>query len=153
MTTAVRVDEPVVTGWRCAVCGTRVGIAEPLTWKCPNASVGDPHLLRPERNLAPLRAVDDPNPYVSFQRYLVWDAFAAANGLSVEQRTQVVRDLDAAVGRVDGTGFRWTPLTRSAGLSESLGFSGRGGVWVKDDTHNVAGSHKARHLKIGRAHV
>ena len=42
------------------------------------------------------------------------------------------------------TGFRWTPFARSDGLSDALGFSDRGGVWVKDDTGNVAGSHKAR---------
>jgi threonine dehydratase len=31
-------------------------------------------------------------------------------------------------------------------LSERLGFTGPGGVWVKDETLNVSGSHKARHL-------
>jgi threonine synthase len=31
-------------------------------------------------------------------------------------------------------------------LSDELGFSVSGGVWVKDETHNVAGSHKARHI-------
>jgi threonine dehydratase len=45
---------------------------------------------------------------------------------------------------VAGTGFRVTPLEVSSDLGESLGFSGR--VWVKDETHSVAGSHKARHL-------
>jgi threonine dehydratase len=39
------------------------------------------------------------------------------------------------------TGFR-----RRAALSEELGFAAEGGVWVKDETGNVGGSHKARHL-------
>jgi len=31
-------------------------------------------------------------------------------------------------------------------LSSALGFDASGGVWVKDETGNVSGSHKARHL-------
>ena len=31
-------------------------------------------------------------------------------------------------------------------LSDRLGFSASGGVWVKDETGNVSGSHKGRHL-------
>jgi len=143
----------VVTGMRCAVCGTTVGIEQALTWKCPGAAPGDPHLLRFERRLAPLRAIDDPNPFIAFRPYLAWDAFAAANGLSVAQREGVIRSLDAAIAAVDGTGFVQTPFARSPGLSESLGFSERGGVWVKDDTHNVAGSHKARHLMSVALHL
>ena len=48
---------------------------------------------------------------------------------------------------------RWTATAsgsrRSPGadaLSDALGFSAAGGVWVKDETGNVSGSHKARHL-------
>jgi len=47
---------------------------------------------------------------------------------------------------VDGHGFRVTPFARSAALSEALGLSAAGGIWVKDETGNVSGSHKARHL-------
>ena len=153
MTTAVRVVDPVVTGLRCAVCGTTVGIEQALTWKCPRATAAEPHLLRFERTIAPLRAVDDPNPFISFRPYLAWDAFAAAAGLSVGEREQVIRSLDSAIEAVDGTGFRWTPFARSDALSTALGFTSRGGVWVKDDTHNVAGSHKARHLMSIALHL
>ena len=34
-------------------------------------------------------------------------------------------------------------------MSDALGYAAPGGVWVKDETGNVSGSHKARHL-IGR---
>ena len=47
---------------------------------------------------------------------------------------------------MDGRGFRATPFFRSPGLSDALGFDGDGGVWVKDETGNVSGSHKGRHL-------
>jgi threonine synthase len=47
---------------------------------------------------------------------------------------------------VDGHGFVVTPFARSDQLSARLGFSSAGGIWVKDETANVSGSHKARHL-------
>ena len=48
--------------------------------------------------------------------------------------------------RSRGTGFRRTPFASADALSDALGFDDDGGVWVKDETGNVAGSHKARHL-------
>ena len=47
---------------------------------------------------------------------------------------------------MDGHGFRATPFFRSPELSEALAFAAAGGVWVKDETGNVSGSHKGRHL-------
>ncbi len=38
------------------------------------------------------------------------------------------------------------PSRATKELSDELGFSSAGGVWVKDETGNVSGSHKARHL-------
>ncbi len=57
----------------------------------------------------------------------------------------LVRELDAAVARVDGQGFVTTPLVDAPVLAEHAGLAS-GGVWVKDETGNVSGSHKARHL-------
>jgi threonine dehydratase len=54
----------------------------------------------------------------------------------------LVRELDAAVVPVGGTGFHVTPFGPDAGLCQRLGLD----LWVKDETGNVAGSHKARHL-------
>ncbi len=39
-----------------------------------------------------------------------------------------------------------TPFRRSVGLSDRIAFSENGGVWIKDETGTVSGSHKARHL-------
>jgi threonine dehydratase len=66
--------------------------------------------------------------------------------MDLETRVALVTELDAAVALVAGTGFVITPFERSAALSDELGFAADGGVWVKDETHQVAGSHKARHL-------
>ena len=54
----------------------------------------------------------------------------------------LVDRLDRAIAAIDGTGFRVTPLVPADAASEALGVD----VWTKNDTHNVAGSHKARHL-------
>src|SRR4029079_12486682 len=59
---------------------------------------------------------------------------------------ELVRDLDDRVATVEGHGFTVTPFARAGELSAALGFSPSGGVWVKDETGNVSGSHKARHL-------
>jgi threonine dehydratase len=67
-------------------------------------------------------------------------------GWSDAEYVRLVQRLDAAVALVDGHGFRITPFTRSGPLSDALGFSAAGGAWVKDETGNVSGSHKARHL-------
>ena len=47
---------------------------------------------------------------------------------------------------VDGSGFRTTPIVRSTASTTSSASSRGAGVWVKDETGNVSGSHKARHL-------
>ena len=71
---------------------------------------------------------------------------ALEGGLSDDEFCALVRRLDGQVRDVDGRGFTVTPFARSDGLSDRLGFGDPGGVWVKDETRNVSGSHKARHL-------
>jgi threonine dehydratase len=146
-------------GWRCMVCGAERRIDEPMPWRCPNSTPDDHHhVLRivpddghgstPPSGNDPLAA--DESPFVTFDRRLAWAAYAAAHGLSGVARRAIVEELDGAVarveGRADGAGFRPTPFGRSDELSDALGFSPEGGVWVKNDFVNVAGSHKARHL-------
>ena len=141
-------------GLRCAACGTKVSIDTALSWRCPNAQAMDRHhVLHIDAPIAPLRAVEHPNPFASFRSYLAWDAFAAAHGLDDAARVALIEELDAKVAFVAGVGFRTTPYGRADELSDALGFTSSGGVWVKDETHNVAGSHKARHLFGELLHV
>ncbi|MFM8267955.1 MAG: PLP-dependent lyase/thiolase [Ilumatobacteraceae bacterium] len=146
-------DPSPVTGWRCAVCGAEVPIAQPLQWRCPQAGDGGHHVLRIVQHLAPLRSTGEVNPFVGFRRYLAWDAFAAAHGLDADARTSIAVDLDRRIASVAGTGFVTTPFARSTAMSDELGFSADGGVWVKDETNQVAGSHKARHLMSIALHL
>ena len=67
-------------------------------------------------------------------------------GIGDDEFCALVTELDERVAAVDGHGFAATPFGRSEELSDRLGFSADGGVWVKDETGNVSGSHKARHL-------
>ena len=57
---------------------------------------------------------------------------------------ELVGRLNDAVAAVDGHGFEITPLVCQPELAAHLGLEHH--LWVKDDTGNVAGSHKARHL-------
>jgi threonine synthase len=140
-------DVPLAAGWRCMVCGASVDIAQPLAWRCPNATGDDRHHeLELVQASAPLHSNGADNPFLAFRSALAWDSYAAASGLTAAARDALVAELDARVGVIAGTGFVATPFGRAAALSDALGFSDRGGLWLKDETHNVAGSHKARHL-------
>jgi threonine dehydratase len=123
--------------WRCAVCGESVGNREPFPWRCPNATSSDPyHVLHLTPDPASARAeqIESTNPFVRYGPRLAWWDFATSHGLAeaacVELTEQVAGD------------FTTTPFGRSERLSGALGTN----VWVKDETGNVAGSHKARHL-------
>ncbi len=136
-----------VTGMSCSVCGTQVPLGTPLQWVCPHAGPTDRHhVLGFDVVTEDSDALASDNPFLSFREQLGVDAFGAAVGLDEATRIEIIASLDRAVEMVDGTGFRKTPLHRADALSDVLGFSAQGGVWIKDETHNVAGSHKARHL-------
>jgi threonine synthase len=127
--------------FRCAVCGTTVDIATPHPFRCPQATATDRHHV-----LHPLEAgasgrLDDPNPFVAYGPRMAWWAFARANGMTEAACVALARDVAAS--------FTPTPLTRSDVLSEWVGAD----VWVKDETGNVGGSHKGRHLAGALLHL
>jgi len=133
----------VTIGFRCAVCGRAVDIAQPFAWRCPNATTADPHHVlhrAPTGEHVPsadaLVRLTEPgaNPFLVTGPYLAWWAFAESHGMSAA-------DCGSLTLEVAGD-FRVTPFGRSAALSGELGLD----LWVKDETGNVAGSHKARHL-------
>ncbi len=135
----------------CAGCGAWPGALDPYPFRCPAAQRGDDvdHVLRRELDLSAMRfpvGDPEPNPFIRYRAFLHAYHVALGGGLSDDEFLSLVRRLDRQVGAVDGHGFTTTPFSRSAELSERLGFSETGGVWVKDETRNVSGSHKARHL-------
>ena len=134
----------------CAGCGARPGPADPYPFRCPKAGRDDDvdHLLRRELELPAIRfpVSEDPNPFIRYRTLLHSYHLALSGGLSDSTFCSLVRALDQKVEAIDGAGFSVTPFVRSAELSDTLGLSQAGGVWVKDETGNVSGSHKARHL-------
>ncbi|MFV1990519.1 MAG: pyridoxal-phosphate dependent enzyme, partial [Acidimicrobiales bacterium] len=85
------------------------------------------------------------NPFLHY-RQLLWSYEVARHlGRSDDDYIRLVSELDEAVEAVDGQGFRVTPLSEEPELAAALGgFEGR--LLVKDETNNVSGSHKGRHL-------
>jgi threonine synthase len=134
----------------CAGCGHRATAEDPFPVVCPNRTAGDDidHLMTRVLDPALVRypTGEEPNPFVRYRTlFRAWHVARAA-GWADERYVALVEQLDRAVAAVDGRGFRITPFARSGPLSGRLGFGAAGGVWIKDETGNVSGSHKARHL-------
>jgi threonine synthase len=87
---------------------------------------------------------DDANPFLRYRHRLDSYRSAIATGWTDDQFVGLVRRLDAEIAEVEGHGFVVTPFGEEPALASALDLSGR--LWIKDDTNNVSGSHKARHL-------
>jgi threonine synthase len=143
--------KPTASTLVCAGCEWIAPTPEELRYpfRCKRAGRGDTdHVMI--RKLDPFRVEavrgDDPNPFIRHRELLhSWYA-ARRRGVTDDAYVELVRRLDEAIAAVDGRGFGTTPFGRAEALSTRLGFDAAGGVWVKDETGNVAGSHKARHL-------
>ncbi len=131
----------------CRGCGATVGAAEPYPFTCPNAGDGTDHVLRRvleiEKLSFPSSAAEE-NPFVRYRHLLRAQHLAVAGGMADEAFVELVGDLDDAVAKVDGRGFTVTPFRHEPRLMEETGSLGR--LYVKDETGNVSGSHKGRHL-------
>ena len=86
-----------------------------------------------------------PNPFVHYRRLL--ESYRRANAASIDDDrfVSLVRQLDAAVAALDGKHLAVTPFTRAPSVAQSLGLDGVE-LWIKNETGNVGGSHKVRHL-------
>jgi threonine synthase len=134
---------------RCSGCGHVADQDDPYPFRCPRAGTDDTdhvmtRVLSPEVTRFP--SGREENPFLRYRALMHSYDVATAHGMADAGYRALVASLDASVADVDGHGFHVTPLFRSRGLSQALGFSGDGGVWVKDETGNVSGSHKGRHL-------
>ncbi|MFZ2490223.1 MAG: hypothetical protein WA208_01940, partial [Thermoanaerobaculia bacterium] len=137
----------VVTRLSCSGCGAEARPDDPLPFRCPRATGGDTdHILRRtivSANPEGWKSIfmdPEPNPFVRYRALLHSHATAMSRGMSDEQFVALVRRLDAAVAAVDGTGFIETPLIPLPMRGPELT------LLVKDETGNVSGSHKGRHL-------
>jgi threonine synthase len=132
--------------FHCHGCGAAVDPASILPFCCPQAGVGDDidHVLAAEPPDAPFPSGNEKNPFLRYRTLLSPYRLARAAGLSDAAWGDIVAQLDAALTAVDGRGFRVTPMCDEKRLAAALGLKTE--LWVKDETANVSGSHKARHL-------
>ncbi len=119
---------------------------DPWPWACPQRRPGDDidHLIVPSLDLegVPLVTSDSDNPFVRYRGRLTAYHLWRDGGRDDTSFVGLVERLDSAVAQVTGHGFRVTPMARFSELDEAVGT----GVWVKDETGAVSGSHKGRHL-------
>lgn len=133
--------------FRCHGCGAVVDPADALPFRCPAAGrPGDPvdHLLAPEDAVVPFPRGGEDDPFLRYRALLSPYRLARRAGLSDGAWGEIVGRLDAGLVRADGRGFRVTPMAERPALARAAGIEGP--LWAKDETGNVAGSHKARHL-------
>jgi threonine synthase len=131
----------------CGGCGTVIDPAEPYPFRCPRTGDGGDHVLRRELDVARLEfPLEDPepNPFLRWRRLFHSYHLAAAHGMADDAYVELVRELDDQVAKVDGHGFVVTAFEAATALSDRLATGAP--IWVKDETGNVSGSHKARHL-------
>ena len=138
----------------CSGCGAEVPGGPSPVFKCPNVGTlpHASHALMPcsTVSLTEMAALanhaqaaekdsedlGNASPFIRYRALLYPYRVAIAGGMSDEDYRQLVNKLDLEVERLDGTGFRRTPLI----------FDQENNVFVKNETRNVAQSHKARHF-------
>ncbi len=147
-----------LTSWMvCAGCGYQVPLDELYPFRCPRALPDDDidHVLTKNVDSVSLASTsgsmstfDDgkDNPFVRFRGSFFSYHFGLAHGLSDPDYVNLVTELDSRLAKVDGRGFRVTPLAQAEGLRHLLGLDRGGSLWIKDETENVSGTHKGRHL-------
>ncbi len=135
----------------CHGCGATVDAALALPFRCPMATGAEAddidHLLQPVEPSGsgePFPSGAELDPFMRYRSLLSPYRLARAAGLPDAAWADLVGQLDDALVRADGRGFRRTPLAQHPALASAAGLAGP--LWVKDETVNVAGSHKARHL-------
>ncbi len=112
----------------CHGCGVEAPATDPF--RCANAGDDVDHLIERHLDGEGFETTESDNPFLRFGPRMF------ARSLAPEIYDEVVAELDDRITEVDGVGFRVTPLRHCDGV----------GAWVKDETGNVSGSHKARHL-------
>ncbi len=137
----------------CVGCGTRVHAYDATTFSCPNRECmpNVNHVLQKKHVITTQlwqrsKLEDSQNPFIRYRhRLLGYHRALNAHHTDIDY-IERVSDFDAKLTAIDGTGFKETPLTVEDKLAEAIGLNPMQKLFVKNETHNVAGSHKARHL-------
>ena len=131
---------------RCPACRKGYPIRSGL-FGCPHARAGEEHILERELNAAEglgarLRSVWSSGSRRTFEVFA--ELMSAKRLLGPARYSERLNRLAEALERLEGRSFDATPLVADSGLAHAIGRSGP--LWIKDETGNIAGSHKGRHL-------
>ena len=130
----------------CHGCGATVHSARELPFACPNACGGnddiDHVLVAPDGGGAIDKTQTD--PFLRYRALLSPYHLCRSAGLTDDAWTEIVGALEDRLTAVGERAFRVTPMQPQPALANALGMNRT--LWVKDETGNVAGSHKGRHL-------
>lgn len=152
-TTKILMRKAFSTYLTCSGCGERADGAGGLFFACPNASDDKykdiDHVFAPEdpslnhlQTLAKLNdasnelATSSNNPFIRYRSLLFPYRVAMDKGMSDTEYVDLVHQLDESIKDIGGVGFIETPLMWCKDIN----------AFVKNETNNVAQSHKARHL-------
>lgn len=129
---------------KCPGCGTLVTSFE-LPWACPRRDeLPDvEHILfpQPSFDVGSFRGGDE-NAFIRYRSWLLVYRWAMERGLPDARYQEIVRKLDASLVRVDGKGLTRAKIVKSASLQDAMQSS----ITLFDETHQVSGSRKVRHL-------
>lgn len=138
----------------CSGCGAAPAADEPWPLRCPHAGDGADHVLVKRLDPAALgspgfwrevRARDEADPFVKFRELLHSYHAGIDAGMSDAEWVAMARGMGERLEASSGHAFRATPLRPADALAAAAG-QAAGTLRIKDETGNVGGSHKARHL-------
>ncbi len=139
----------------CHGCGTVAALDDTRPYRCRRGDDDNvDHVLRRAFDAATFKSWSDadaifrdlePNPFRKFRRLFYSYEIAKLGGITDSGYLRIVDRLDAAIAGIDGKGFRATPFAPQAALARAIGLESDC-LRVKDETRNVSGSHKGRHL-------
>lgn len=131
---------------KCPACRRDYPV-RPGLFSCPDARAGEEHILERELNApatigAKIRSTWISGSRCTFEAFV--DLLSAARLLGPDRYSKLLNRLTGSLERLEGRSFKATPLVAGSTLARAIGRSGP--LWIKDETGNIAGSHKGRHL-------
>ncbi len=131
---------------KCPACRRDFPV-RPGLFACPHARSGEEHTLERELGADPglgsqLRTAWSGGGRRIFE--LFGELLSAGRLLGPDGYGDLVHALSGSLEQLEGRCFEATPLVEAAALTRALGRTGP--LWVKNETGNIAGSHKGRHL-------
>ena len=87
-----------------------------------------------------------PSTFERYAKRLEAHRLVDTGAISFDDLIAAIRVINDAVAAVEGHGFDPTPFGQHDSLAAAIGLDPSVELWVKDESGNVSGSHKARHL-------